>query len=140
MSQMSKEYKAAWYQANKERIKILRIAYREKNKERIAKSVFSYHASHKESVKKIKAKWRDNNKSYYVAKCAERYARKLNATPVWADLDAIRDVYIEAQYQQMHVDHTIPLKGKTVCGLHVWDNLQLLTERENCRKGNSWTP
>ena len=135
---MSKEYKAAWYQTNKDRIKILRIAYREKNKERIAKSVSSYHASHKEAVKKIKTRWRDKNKSYYVAKCAERYARKSNATPVWADFDAIKDIYLEAEYQQMHVDHIVPLRGKTVCGLHVHENLQLLTERENCQKRNIW--
>ena len=73
------------------------------------------------------------------AKAARRRALKKNATPVWADLDLIKEAYQEAQYHGMHVDHIIPLKGKTVCGLHVWDNLQLLDPIENIKKSNKFT-
>lgn len=72
------------------------------------------------------------------AKAAKRRAAKLQATPPWADLEEIKNVYLEAQYFGMHVDHIIPLQGKNVCGLHVWDNLQLLSAVENIKKGNRY--
>jgi hypothetical protein len=72
------------------------------------------------------------------------YAIKLQqATPAWADKLEIAKFYRQARLLTLHsgvqytVDHIYPLKGETVCGLHVHQNLQILTEAENMSKGNS---
>ena len=78
----------------------------------------------------------NQNKHKFFANNAKRRAVVKQATPTWADMDDIFNVYLEAQYFGYHVDHIIPLRGKTVCGLHVWENLQLLPPTENLRKGN----
>jgi hypothetical protein len=36
------------------------------------------------------------------------------------------------------VDHTIPLKGKMVSGLHIESNLRIITDKWNARKGNKY--
>ena len=36
---------------------------------------------------------------------------------------------------EWHVDHVLPLKGKNVCGLHIWSNLQVIPKVQNLRKG-----
>ena len=37
-----------------------------------------------------------------------------------------------------HIDHIIPLNGEFVSGLHVWNNIQVITEQENIKKGNKY--
>jgi hypothetical protein len=76
-----------------------------------------------------------DNPGKATAKVAKRRSKKLQATPEWADLSAIQAFY-EACPEGHHVDHTIPLQGRTVCGLHVLENLQYLTATENLSKGN----
>ena len=66
-----------------------------------------------------------------------RQARKLKATPCWAELKSIKQFYKNCP-KGYHVDHIVPLKGKNVCGLHVIANLQYLTKEENLSKGNKF--
>lgn len=79
-----------------------------------------------------------NNKQAYIAKSAKRRAWKLQATPSWANSDAIRSVYSRCT-EGYHVDHIIPLIHPLVCGLHVENNLQIITATENLQKSNSFT-
>jgi hypothetical protein len=70
------------------------------------------------------------------AYAAKHRAKRLNAIPIWANFAAIERLYMEAATAGMHVDHIYPLQGETVCGLHVANNLRLLTPLENLKKGN----
>lgn len=78
---------------------------------------------------------------YYSDKSKQRtyHHTRRNRTPKWADLNKIKDFYnnCPAGYA---VDHIIPLKGKLVCGLHVENNLQYLTRKENSSKNNKFDP
>jgi hypothetical protein len=79
--------------------------------------------------------WRKNNLDYDRFRAATYRARKLNQTPSWANLDKIKEIYLNCP-EGYHVDHIIPLKGKLVAGLHVENNLQCLPARENLAKRN----
>lgn len=68
----------------------------------------------------------------------------MRATPVWLTpqhRQAIRDAYERARLLteatgELHVvDHIVPKCGKTVCGLHVPWNLQVMHWRQNAIKG-----
>jgi 5-methylcytosine-specific restriction endonuclease McrA len=111
----------------------VRIEHRRKRK---AKTVLEWQKNNPDKIKQYRLKQKVSGKD--AAKAAKRRAAKLKATPAWADLEEIKNVYLEAQYFGMHVDHIIPLQGKNVCGLHVWDNLQLLPAVDNIRKGNRY--
>jgi hypothetical protein len=65
-----------------------------------------------------------------------RVARCKQALPTWADRQVINAIYAEARRMNMTVDHIVPLRGTNVCGLHIENNLQLLSRADNARKGN----
>lgn len=96
-----------------------------------------------ERYKKIKrAAWErfaNRNPGMNAKIVAKRRAARLNATPSWGQ-DGIAEVYLEANSFGLTVDHIVPLQGKLVCGLHVWDNLQLLTASANNFKRHKFDP
>lgn len=85
------------------------------------------------------------NKEYFFAKNVERRAKKNLAHPGWEEelttlvLDeavSLRAARKSATGIDWHLDHIIPLRGTDVCGLHVWNNFQVIPALENLRKGN----
>jgi hypothetical protein len=64
------------------------------------------------------------------------------AQPVWADKAEIAKIYGLAKKvsdwagHRFVVDHIVPIKGQTVCGLHVHTNLQILPWHINASKSN----
>lgn len=93
----------------------------------------------------IGKKWIAENKDKNAAKATRYRASKLQATPKWLTKEQHQQIesfywLAKLQYEltdtKYHVDHIVPLKGKTVCGLHVPWNLQVLKAQENISKGN----
>jgi len=86
----------------------------------------------------------DRKKAEWSAYIVERRKKRDKSLPPWADKKAIRAVYIKARQLTVEtgikyeVDHIIPSNHELVCGLHVENNLQILTESENIKKSNSF--
>ena len=97
-----------------------------------------YRRNNKTKIKAARKKWKLENKDWGASNAADRRARKLNATPIWIDREVVKSIYTKAHIRGLHVDHIIPLRSQTVCGLHWESNLQLLHPLENFRKGNSY--
>lgn len=103
-----------------------------------------YYTSNRLRIATYGKAYRQNNKAREAARAAKHRACKLQATPQWADQDAISELYhlrewVSALYQeQFEVDHIIPLRGKNVCGLHVADNLRIVDMKTNRIKSNKF--
>jgi hypothetical protein len=125
----AKQYRIKYYQDNKEEHRKKQQIWRENNQER---------------NRYLKARHKRENRGAYNAHSAKRRAQKLQATPAWADQDAIKAIYAEAQRLQetlgieFHIDHIVPLQGELVCGLHVESNLQVIPAILNLKKSNKF--
>lgn len=127
--------KQAIYQRDSEKVKAYQAEYFQRNKEKNYAAAKRWRDRNPEKQKQILQDDYLARKHEWPAYVAKRRAKLLQAIPAWADLEKIKSVYEECP-AGMHVDHIIPLQGKTVSGLHVHNNLQYLTPVENMRKGN----
>lgn len=102
-------------------------------------------AKHRVQRNKEKAVWAKKNAYRVLAWCRNRQLAKLQRTPAWLTEDdhwMIEQAYELAALRTQifgflwHVDHVLPLRGKSVSGLHVPTNLQVIPGVDNSRKGN----
>ena len=70
---------------------------------------------------------------------ALKRAKKKKAVPQWADRRKIFEIYQKCP-RKMRVDHIIPLNNPLVSGLHVPENLQYISEKDNQDKANKFEP
>ncbi len=106
----------------------------ERGKELKSKQSSLYYQRNKDKLKQKVKIYKKNNKGIVNSLKAKRKAMQLKATPIWSNLEIIKEIYINCP-DGMQVDHIIPLQGKIVCGFHIPENLQYLTPEENQIKG-----
>lgn len=145
---------ATWVEANRERSREIKQGWKERNYVAPApRTSMPAELRRARAVARVAA-WREANPEKYAAQLAKpltreqrqsrnahslaRHRRTRQATPPWADRRGIKAIYLKAQEYGLTVDHIIPLKGKTVSGLHVPENLQFLTKSMNSMKGNRY--
>lgn len=95
----------------------------------------NYYVDNKDTCNLRSTEHYKENKQMYVEKSARRRAAKVQATPIWADKEKIKQVYLSCP-TGYHVDHIIPLNNPLVCGLHVHNNLQCIPAKDNLEKSN----
>ncbi len=105
-------------------------------------------ACRKVVAKAVRAWQRRHPEAWRAARAAAqsiRRASQLSATPDWLTPEQRREMkafYSEAAERTRktgvphEVDHIVPLQGKGVRGLHVPWNLQVITAKDNLKKGN----
>jgi uncharacterized protein YccT (UPF0319 family) len=125
------EYGKTYYQKNKEKLRKYRRKYHSNHKDKARE----YKLKNKDKIKEANRLYRLNNPHIKNNANAIRRAIKLNATPKFANIKKIKEIYKNCP-KGFHVDHIIPLKNKLVCGLHVEWNLQYLPAKENLSKSN----
>lgn len=120
---MDKEY----FEKNAQKIRDVVAKYRNTNKEKANEAIKISKLKKQEKYKAIKAKYK---------------SAKLNAIPKWADLEKISCLYSVAAMlnkygtEKYHIDHIVPLRSKIVCGLHTYENLRVVSAKENLQKSN----
>lgn len=129
-------------------------AWNEANRDRHYENIRKYRA--KASAKQTAELWRVKNRERLNAymnqwRNQNSYAvfhrgrvRANRAIPPWANLQKIAEIYQTSKLKELvsgvkhHVDHVVPLNGRNVCGLHVENNLQILSAKDNWLKRNKF--
>lgn len=142
-------YDREWRMKNKDKVGGYTKKWNKENKEQRDRIVKNWRDKNKAKValtnSKATKKWYANNKIQSNVRMRARQIAKFQRTPAWANKQAIIDIYKESSRLtketgiRHEVDHYYPLQGEFVSGLHVENNLQILTRSENRSKGNKCT-
>jgi len=141
------EHSRLYNQLHKEKRAVQKKEWNLKNKEKTVRSSIRYQIKRndKSYSKRYAKQYRKNNKPKLNNYKAMRRAGLKTATPKWlSESQRLQTLNIYKECHELNylgvdifeVDHIVPLKGKTVCGLHVPWNLRIIPRSQNRRKIN----
>lgn len=136
----------AWYLANKERHRASVKSWVARYPERTREIQQKHDCANREKRRLKSLMWEKKNPARVAFLVARRTAKKLMATPRWANEFFVSEAYDLAALRtkimgfKWSVDHIVPLQHPFVCGLHWEGNLQVIPLAENSRKGNRLWP
>lgn len=125
-----------------EEVKDRKHAWYQENREQVIKTAATRPAA---VLREYRNAWKQANKTQVLADNKVRRRKHRDATPPWLtrkQKSEIRQLYqiaitmTQTTGEQYVVDHIVPLRGESVCGLHVPWNLRVITQDENLKKSN----
>jgi hypothetical protein len=123
------------------------VVWRKKNPKSVKQHNATQYLNHSEKIKAGVKNWSKNNPVKMLVYTRANQAKRNMRNPKWLSPDdkwMIEQAYELAALRtktfgfSWHVDHILPLQGKTVSGLHTPYNLQVIPGAENVRKSNSF--
>lgn len=135
-----------WRAANPEKWAEQNKRYAERYPEKTVKRTQEWRKRHPERAAESSRKTRQKHAARVLANKAKYRAVKLQATPNWLNKGHWFEISCVYLYRDAlkrvgfdyHVDHIVPLQGKTVSGLHVPENLQVIPAKQNRLKNNNY--
>lgn len=121
------------------------LRYRKKHPDRVVEIMRNHYIKNRKSILERHRENYRRDPSKAAAKVSLRRSRKVNAVPAWfgefdafvwreaADLVRRRETATRVAWA---ADHMIPIVGRNACGLHVWNNCQVIPESLNLFKHN----
>lgn len=135
----------AWYKANKESVLKKQKIYAKENAEKRNDQRKNRYAQNSAYELRKNREWRKANKGLATFHSVKYQTSKKNRTPSWLTQKQVNSIATEYELAawctkvtgiKYHVDHIVPLQGKTVSGLHVPWNLQVIPASDNHKKSN----
>jgi hypothetical protein len=137
-----------WYESNKD-VHSLRVkSWQSANKERVKNIADKWVKSNPEKVAAKTKRYRLKNPDKTTANAVASVAKRAKRVPKWLTVEdkwILTEAYGLAKLRTRifgfvwEVDHIIPLRGKTVSGLHVPTNVQVIPKALNRSKRNMYT-
>ena len=123
------------------------VGWRKRNPIKVQQHNATQYENHTQKIKDNVRKWGKNNPVKILAHTRDQQIKRLMRCPKWLTADdrwMIEQAYELAALRtkmfgfSWHVDHILPLQGKTVSGFHVPTNLQVILATDNVRKANTF--